>query len=645
MSVMKKIIVKWLSALFLGLMSSCSDYLDLVPDNVATLDDAFETRAAAEKYLFTCFHYLPNMLEPNVNPAIFGSDEVWWNIEDGEYHIAYEGKRLGQGLQTPTSPLFNYWDGGGGGTNLWIAINHCNTFLENIHKPYDLEAYERERWIGEVKFLKAYYHYFLFQLYGPIPIMDKNLPVSSSPEEVRVYRNTVDEVVDYICNLLDEAKQTLPLKIQQMATDAGRPTQAMCLALKAKLLTLAASPLFNGNPDYEGYKDNRGINIFGDNVGTVDMKKWERAATALKNAIDTCHLAENKLYKYIKLYSMSDTTAQKLTIRGSVTEKWNEEIIWGATQQGQMTIRCMPLFEVSNASSGGLQEVGFTLKSAETFYSNHGVPIEEDRTYDYANRYLTRIASANNKNEAFDHKYYIQEGETTANLHFYREPRFYAAVGFDRGIYEGGGITDDTKSWYLKCHKGEPSGYMANGEHHPTGFFNKKIIHYETAFSRNSLQRVSYSFPLIRLADLYLLYAEVLNEIKSAPDEEVYYWVDLVRERAGLQGVVDSWEQFSSNPTKPLTQYGMRQIIHQERNNEFMGEFMRFWDLRRWKEAVNEYNRKPIQGWNYLGETTEDYYNIQTIYNQREYSTKDYLWPISNSSITRNPNLVQNPGW
>lgn len=642
---MKNIIVKCLSALFLGLMSSCSDYLDLVPDNVATLDDAFETRNAAEKYLFTCFHYLPEMMDPKTNPAILGSDECWWNLEDDQWHVSYEGKLLAQGLQTPTNPLYNYWDGGNGGTNLWVAINNCNTFLENIDKPYDLQTYEKIRWIAEVKFLKAYYHFFLFQLYGPIPIMDKNLPVSSSPEEVRVYRNTVDEVVDYICNLLDEAKQGLPLKIQQMTTDAGRPTQAMCLALKAKVLTLAASPLFNGNPDYEGYKDNRGVNIFGDNVGTVDMKKWERAATALKNAIDTCHLAENRLYEYVKLYNMSDTTALKLTLRGCVTEKWNQEIIWGATSQGRMSARCMPHFEVGNigfaAGDGG--DVGFTLKSIESFYSNHGVPIEEDKDYDYANRYLTRVAKS--ENELFDHRYYIQEGETTANLHFNREPRFYAAVGFDRGIFEGAGITDDTKSWYLKCRKGEPAGYMQNGEHIPTGFYIKKLINYETAFSNTNLMRVSYSFPIIRLADLYLLYAEVLNEIKSVPDEEVYYWVDLVRKRAGLEGVVDSWEKYSSNPTKPASQYGMREIIHQERNNEFMGEFVRYWDQRRWKTAVKEYNLVPIQGWNYVGETVEDFYNIQTYYNQRVYSMKDYLWPLSNSSILRNPNLVQNPGW
>jgi hypothetical protein len=70
--------------------------------------------------------------------------------------------------------------------------------LENINEPADLSATEKARWIAEVKFLKAYYHYYLFRLYGPIPIVDVNLPVEASPAEVRVKRASVNDVVNYI---------------------------------------------------------------------------------------------------------------------------------------------------------------------------------------------------------------------------------------------------------------------------------------------------------------------------------------------------------------------------------------------------------------------------------------------------------------
>jgi hypothetical protein len=636
---MKKRVYSLLIFCLIFSVSSCS-YLDIVPDNIPTIDDAFETRAAAERYLFTCFHYLPNMTYGNSNPAIFGSDEVWWNIDKtistlNIYQNYTNAVYLARGQQSSTSPLMNYWDGGNGGTNLWQAIRDCNIFLENIDKPYDLEPYEKQQWVAEVKFLKAYYHYFLFRLYGPIPITDTNLSINSSPNEVRVYRNTTDEVVDYICKLLDEATIDLPLKIQNMASDAGRPTQAMALALKAKVLTLAASPLFNGNKDYENYKDNRGVSIFGNNVGTVDMTKWQRAATAIKNAIDTCQLAGNKLYTYTKIYNMSDTTVLKMSIRGCVSEKWNQEIIWGSTTSNFLQQHFMPRFETTNTNQNS--DHGMTLKCAETFYSNNGVPINEDKTYDYANRYKTGVAGPADR-------FYIKEGETTAKLNFNREPRYYATLGFDRGIWEGGGRVDDTNSWYLQARKGEIPGTETAG-HVPTGIFNKKVVNYESSYSNWNYNEIQYSFPLIRLADLYLLYAEVLNEIKSVPDDEVYYWVDLVRARAGLKGVVESWANYSNNPTKPLSQIGMREIIHQERNNEFMGEFQRFWDVRRWKKATEEYNLCPMQGWNFYGTTAESYTNIFTMYNGRQYAMKDYLWPLSNSAILVNPDLVQNPGW
>ena len=375
----------------------------------------------------------------------------------------------------------------------------------------------------------------------------------------------------------------------------------------------------------------------------MDKNKWERAAQALKNAIDTCHLAEHKLFTYNRLYQMSDTTALSFTIRGAVTEKWNPEIIWGDTHSSGFLKDMHPRFLPENMGCG-CNNYGMTLKMAELFYSNHGVAITEDPSFDYENRYTIKKAQAD-ENGYYDHFYYIKEGEETASLNFYREPRFYASLGFDRGIWEGAGITDDTKSYYLKGRMSEASGFRSAGEHHCMGYWNKKLVNRETTINAQNYAEKRYAYPLIRLSDLYLMYSEVLNEVKDLPDAEVYKWIDLVRERAGLEGVVESWKKYSINPSKPETQYGMRQIIRQERLIELAGEFQRFWDLRRWKEAVKEYNNSPMQGWNYKGTDAMEYYNVATYYNTRKYGVKDYLWPISNNSILRNPNLIQNPGW
>lgn len=631
--------MKYIKSIFLlvciTFVTSCADYLDIVPNDVATMENAFTNRTSAEKYLFTCYSYLPIPGHPWVSPAMVGGDEIWWNTNQALF-ADIAATKIALGYQNSNDPYLNFWDGRYNGANLFIGIRDCNIFIENIHKPRDMEEYEKQLWISEVKFLKAYYHFFLMRLYGPIPIIRENLPVSASVDEVRVYRDPIDDVVNYIVELIDEAAAGLPDRIESMITDAGRITRPIALATKAEVLVWAASPLFNGNPDYLNFKDKRGVQLV---PAEKDNTKWERAATAIKEAIETCEAAGHGFYEYIPPRTMSDQTKLSFELRGAVTEKFNKEIVWPSTQDvSSLQLLAMPHLVLGNLGNKG-NELCASLKIAEQFYTQNGIPIDEDPAWDYQNRYKTQEAGV-------DHMFYIKTGETTAKLNFNREPRFYASLGFDRGIFEGSGQTEELNFWYLQVRKSEIAGFRGSGEYIPTGYFMKKLINAETVTGTATTSTYSgkrYSFPIIRMSGLYLLYAEALNEAKSTPDEEVYKWIDKVRERAGLKGVVESWKK-STKPDKPSTQEGMREIIHQERLIELAFEGQRFYDLRRWKKAL-KYLNEPIQGWDYKGETTDTYYTVSTYMNTRIFTMKDYLWPIKVSTLINNSNLVQNPGW
>ena len=158
-------------------------------------------------------------------------------------------------------PYLNYWDGGNGAAHsLYEGLRDCNTFLTYVSDTDyvgDLAPSMRKRWLAEVKFLKAYYHYLLLRMYGPIVIADENLPISATPEEVRLKRAPVDKVVSYISDLLDEAKTDLPVKIDDQATELGRITRPAALVLKAKLLVMAASHLFR----IEGAKHSTHVSV------------------------------------------------------------------------------------------------------------------------------------------------------------------------------------------------------------------------------------------------------------------------------------------------------------------------------------------------------------------------------------------------
>ncbi|KAA6324773.1 RagB/SusD family nutrient uptake outer membrane protein, partial [termite gut metagenome] len=303
-------------------------------------------------------------------------------------------------------------------------------------------------------------------------------------------------------------------------------------------------------------------------------------------------------------------------------------------------------------------EFGPTLKIAEEFYSRNGLPLDEDAEWtewiggNFIQRYDPLVISRNagsgiNKTSSLsdDHKYYIRENETTAKLLCYREPRFYAWIGFDRGIWELNGKNENER--YLLARGGETQGANGDGRHNPCGYFAKKLVNLETAQNTSGgLTQVRYTYPMIRLTDLYLLYAEALNESKSAPDNEVYQWIDSVRIRAGIPGVVEAYSTnaVAAKKNKPTTKEGMRDIIKQERLIELSFESQRFYDLIRWKDALRYWN-EPVRGWNIVEKTPNLFYSVITYFNSRTFNTKDYLWPLKLSTLQVNPNFKQNPGW
>ena len=614
--------------------TSCTRYLDIMPDNVATLENAFAMRGEAEKYLFTCYSYMPRDADINGSPALFGGDEIWELPDIGETSMY---RQLAEGNQNINSPIGgNYWN------RLYSGIRDCNIFLENINTVPDIENEERLQWIAEVKVLKAYYHFMLVRMYGPIPLIRTNKPISAGVDEVKVARAPVDECFAYIAEILDEAKDDLLLTIvdpQYM----GKITKAVAYSLKAKVLTFAASPLFNGNTDQSSLANLDGTTLFN---AEYSVAKWQLAADACREAIAMCDSAGISLFEHPAIkaaYLISDTTQNELSLRMSFSEKWNTEIIWANTQSwiNRVQVLASPDWAPSPQARVWMDNrYNAPLKIVEQFYSNNGVPITEDKTWAYGDRYTTKTAT-----HADNHRLYIKDGFTTAVLNFNREPRFYAYLGFDGGIWYGQGRFDDNQPsglFYLQTKLGDPIGTQSSFQGPITGYSIKKWIHPDNVRSPSNYTTVDYPWPLMRLADLYLLYSECLNEV-NGPNEEVYLYLDKVRARAGLKGVLEAWTEYSVNPAKATNQNGLRDIIRRERLNELAFEQQRFWDLRRWKMAMTEMN-KSVVGWNVHGSTTDSYYRPTNIFQQR-FNSKDYFWPIAEYERNVNTNLVQNIGW
>jgi hypothetical protein len=265
-----------------------------VPDDgVPKLENAFAMRSQAQRYLFTCYSYMPKDGHVDVDPSILAGDEYWSILDNPTPQYPDVAFRIARGFQNAPSPLVGqYW------VDLYKAIRDCNIFIENIVTVPDILEEEKIRWIAEAKFLKAYYHFYLVRMYGPITVVRENLPITATPEEVKLPRNTVDECFDYIAELLDEAIPDLPSIIVNPADEMGRITKPIAAALKAKVLVTAASPLFTNNSDQTTLENKDGSKLFTIGLTPEEVAaKWDSARVACREAIQICHDANHALYK------------------------------------------------------------------------------------------------------------------------------------------------------------------------------------------------------------------------------------------------------------------------------------------------------------------------------------------------------------
>ena len=611
-------------------VSSC-DYLgvsDQLAGGLQNTEQVFDNVSYTKRWYANVFAGIPDY--SGINSVNVGAFKNPWTGMCDELVVGYgnSSKYNNSDRNAANMGFHRYGD-------CYKYIRQANIFLQKAHpimttgtQGDQLLEDELTQMKANVRFMRAFYHYLLFEQYGPIILVKDK--IYNATEDQDVPRNTVDEVIEYIDSELTAVASELTQEpIFEDKDYRAWPTKGVALAVRAKLWLYAASPLLNGgyrealsvtNPD--------GTRLFPD----YDGGKWEKALAACKDFIDYAEAGRYELYKEYKDDNGAVIDPDKSVY--NLFQKYTHEIIWATANNdwGGMNGDAFDRRIAPRCEKNGLGSTGVTQELVDAFYMKDGFPVSATAYLPQSTLYQEEgYGTYKDQNDNFSKKY---TNVTVSNRYLNREPRFYNTVFFNG------------RQWPVSCNQvlfynGGNSG-VQEGQATLTGYMLFKRFNRSVSLTNPGVASQFRPSIIFRLADFYLMYAEAANEV-NPNDARVLKYLNLVRERAGLPDIE------TLNPAIRGNQELQRAAIQRERQIELATEGQRYFDVRRWMIAdKNGEGRQNgyVHGMNVRGESNdkEDFNRIVEA-SQIVFNRKMYLYPMPDSEMRKTKNLVQNPGW
>ncbi|WP_029905580.1 RagB/SusD family nutrient uptake outer membrane protein [Prevotella sp. 10(H)] len=639
-----KYILICLIALMLVSLTACSEYLDKQPDDQISEAKTFESynrvnQLVTDLYLRSKRCNAPLTWLSHFSSAGLTDEAEGTNVEGNLTNRYNTGDWSPTTIPQPNDDMF--WKG------IYNTIRRANVILAGIEKyktPDDpINPGDLQKRIGEVYFLRGYLHYLLVRIYGEIPYMDYVVDVD---DPMDFQKESVHSVIEKIVADANEGIKRLPPR--QTGIHFARVDQGACLGLIAISRWVAALPLYNGAANY-GYTGQRQF----ESEYAYDVKRWEAARDAAKAVLD---LKADGVPRYSLYTKESDTdftdSGNQNTSNSTVyrrlwrmyydEEAFKNEAVWFVTKdkyEGWFG----DVYPPSRKGSSRQQPVQEQVDEYEYIGPDgYGYPI-------YANRA-------------------ISDGYDDGNPYFSvkRDPRFYRDIIFHGAAFRDGDNNPSTTN------TAEGADKIGENNATTTGYYLRK--YFQEAWNR--VGSVSISAPPIwRLPEFIYIYAEAVNEI-SSPNQEIYDLVNTVRARAFMAPMP---------PECKTNKELMREYIKRERRVEFFYENKRTFETRFYLEPTTQSELDKEKQWLAAGSTNNErskkywelyhqpYPKCQRMINGmipvedtngkievggKKYrmerfckeirifeAPKHYYWPIMQSELQRDLNLVQNPGW
>lgn len=636
---------KWFIATLAGVAlfsSSCVDqvkfgdsFLEKAPGVAVTQDTIFGKATYARAFLWNTYsklyYALPvywNTVEGKMNTGIFEMmSDCWhshtdWNGINRKY---YSGSYKAGDEDSSDDTRFGYTK-----ENCWEAIRAALLFVENVERVPDMEDAEKKRLAAEAKVIVASRYFDLFRHFGGLPLIKETYDVQPSYE---LPRATVEETVNYMINLLDEAAAT-PQLPWDLGTDdtnwQGRFTKAAAMGLKCKILLFAASPLFNDNVPYCTEPPQDAVTNHQVWYGAYKPELWDQC---LQACVD--FFTELQSRGYYELTPATEATAKGYRDaynKAYFTRENNKELLISThiSRFGKFNSWDEWQYIFVNSGNGTVITGGLTptLEFMEMFPMSNGEPFQLNTATDL-------FYTDNDYNKPI------------------RDPRLYETM-----LVNGTQFGDHAAELWIGGRDNINDTEKETGKY-ATGFGCYKF--YKEGV--NSLKDKYLQWPYLRLAEMYLIYAEALlkskNDLPGAIEQ-----VNKVRARVGLGDLA------VCNPGKNLTTDAdaLLEEILRERACELGLEDVRLFDMTRYKRE--DLFRKQLHGLKiyrndgggntpWSGSTgNSSIYPKPTKFTHEafplvnpsrawwsNFSPKWYLSAFPPSEVNKKYGLTQNPGW
>ncbi len=633
-------------------LSSCQDYLDKEPDSTVSADDAFANFRNFQGFVEEIYNCIPDKEKCNYCPSWnWGDDEIFnpeadnrmtHQVDLGNFR-AWEstGNWLKRDGSSTSTNKFDHgiWN------HAWYCIRKCNLGLQNIDKFVTGSAEEKKLIEGQLYFFRAWWHEELMEYFGGMPYVDTFLGDNA---EQRLPRLTYQECADKAAADFRKAADLLPINWDK--TSAGLATQGknelrinkiMALGYLGKTYLWAASPLMkngaqagaskNGKTyDYDQEYAKKAAEAFGELLSLVETGQTQYALAEFKysdiynheRSADANSCFSDIFYTKKQNWKMPGTV--EAIFRGPSADfngsNWNTSKVFGPKVQ-----KVVAHDNVIHQPTANLVEA-YGMANGEPIY------LVENGQY------------VLNPKSGFDPKHPFKN----------RDPRFYHDIVFDGFKYLNGTPGQYADLQYCQLYTGGNMRPVANASR--TGYFIQKLVPHtcnEVDKDYDWGSALHCYLPYMRLADIYLMYAEACaafggatgkssNFSKTAEDA-----INTLRDRCGAGHVAP---EFVADSHKFMDE------VRREREVELSFEGFRFCDLQRWLLLTEApYNQKFSQEFDRV-ESADFYKNHdpkdaevanyrRKLILTRNFDAKHYWFPLPIKETQISSEFKQNPGW